>query len=69
VVNRLKLYFDAETKKSSDLAKIVDILNKTLSPHVQARMIKENEAMIRCKNKTVWINTQCVVTGQASTPS
>ena len=68
VINRLKLYFDAEPEQSSDLAKIVAVLNKAFSPHVNAKMVGD-EAVIQCKNKTVWINTHCLVTGVASTPS
>jgi hypothetical protein len=71
--NRLKLYFDAESEppehgysEYSDLAKIVHVLNKTLSPHVRAKMVG-NEAVIQCKNKTVWINSHCLVSGESST--
>jgi hypothetical protein len=64
--NRLKSYFDAEPKQSSDLAKIVIALNKTLSPYVRAKMVGD-EAVIQCKNKTVWINAHCLVSGESST--
>lgn len=75
MINRLKLYFDQEPELSesdqfgerSDLAKIVAILNKSLSPHVQAKMVGE-KAVIKCKNKTVWIDSHCLVAGEASTP-
>jgi hypothetical protein len=73
--NRLKWYFDQEANanepagahQGGDLAKIVAILNKTLAPHVRAKMVG-GEAVIRAKNKTVWINAHCLVTGEASTP-
>ena len=67
VINRLKNYFDAENQQSSDLTKIVAILNDKLSPHVSAEMIGE-EAVIRAKNKAVWINAHCLVSGESSTP-
>jgi hypothetical protein len=67
VSNRLKIYFDAENQKTSDLSKIVEILNDKLAPHVTAKMVG-NEAVIRAKNKAVWINTHCLVSGQSSTP-
>jgi hypothetical protein len=74
--NRLKLYFDQESNDAEfhdhdfgelgDLAKIVAILNKSLSPHVQAKMVGD-KAVIKCKNKTVWIDSHCLVAGEAST--
>ena len=67
MINRLKLYFDTEPEKASDLAKIVAILNKTLAPNISAKMVGD-EAVICAKNKTVWINSHCLVTGEASTP-
>jgi hypothetical protein len=67
--NRLKWYFDQKSNAGGcgDLEKIVGILNKTLSPHVHAKMIG-NKAVIQCKNKTVWINAHCLVTGESATP-
>ena len=73
--NRLKKFFDQEatapkfdeSEQVGDLAKIVAILNKSLSPHVRAKMVGE-EAVIQCKNKTVWINSHCLVTGESATP-
>lgn len=65
--NRLKLYFDRRHEQKSDLAKIVEALNQTLWPHVRARM-EGDEAVIECENKTVWINSHCLVSGEASTP-
>ena len=75
VKNRLKWLFDQEENGiesydgslDSDLKKIVAILNKTLSPNVTAKMVGD-EAVIRAKNKTVWINAHCLVTGESSTP-
>jgi hypothetical protein len=69
------LNFVAESKRlvndnaeRSDLAKIVAALNQTLSPHVNAKMVGD-EAVFRCENKTVWINTHCLVTGESSISS
>jgi hypothetical protein len=75
MTNRLKKYFGDESSEEisnlqppqSDLSKLIRILNKSFSPHVQAKMIGD-EAKIRCKNKTVWIDQHCLVTGEASTP-
>jgi hypothetical protein len=73
--NRLKRFFVAESKRPgngnrerSDLAKIVAALNKTLSPYVNGKKAG-GKAVIRCENKTVWINTHCLVTGESSIPS
>jgi hypothetical protein len=69
------LNFVAESKRlendnaeRSDLAKIVAALDKTLSPHVNAKMVGD-QAVIRCENKTLCINTQYLVTGESSIPS
>jgi hypothetical protein len=65
--NRLKPYLDKIPEGASDLAKIVAALNNTLWPDVRARM-EGDEAVIECKNKTVWINQHCLVSGECSTP-
>jgi hypothetical protein len=72
--NRLIRYFQSEPDPFSngvsadDLAKIVDSLNQAFWPDIQAEM-DGDEAMIRCKNKTVWINTHCLVSGEAVSPT
>ncbi|HEV2328084.1 MAG TPA: hypothetical protein VGY56_04760 [Verrucomicrobiae bacterium] len=73
--NRLKWYFDQTSSgdefsnpdEFGDLAKIVANVNQSLSPHVSAKIVGD-EAVVQCKNKTVWIDKNCLVTGESFTP-
>ena len=64
---RLKQGFDAPREDGSDLAKIVAILSSEFWPHVRAHM-DGDEAVIQFKNKAVWINSRCLVSGEVSIP-